>query len=78
MNNKNSNNIFQHNEFSIQKELWLILKNHYNDTDQSQADSAFAEINQVCEKYGNSQFAIEIGVAVFNQLQLRWMELHKG
>lgn len=71
-----SNKDFRHQEFEIQRDLWAVFKNHYNDMEQADADQAYAEFNAICTKYGETDFCCEMAVAMVNQLMRRWNENH--
>lgn len=71
-----SNKDFKHNEFEIQRDLWLVFKEHYDDRSQEDADRAFAELNEVCTRYERSEFCLAMAVAMNDQLMRRWNENH--
>lgn len=71
-----SNKDFKHNEFEIQRDLWLVFKEHYNDQSQEDANRAFAELNEVCIRYEGNEFCLAMAVAMNDQLMRRWNENH--
>ena len=71
-----SNRDFKHNEFEIQRDLWMVFKEHYDDQSQEDADQAFAELNEVCTRYEGSDFCLAMAVAMNDQLMRRWNENH--
>lgn len=71
-----SNKDFKHNEFEIQRDLWLVFKEHYNDQSQEDANRAFAELNEVCTRYEGNEFCLVMAVAMNDQLMRRWNENH--
>lgn len=71
-----SNKDFKHNEFEIQRDLWLVFKEHYDDQSQEDANRAFAELNEVCTRYEGNEFCLAMAVAMNDQLMRRWNENH--
>lgn len=70
------NKDFDHDEFAIQRDLWAVLKKHYNDVDQAAADSSYSEICEIRTRYGEDPFCMKMADVVMFQLQRRWDELH--
>lgn len=71
-----SNKDFAHHEFEIQRDLWMVFKEHYNDSRQEDANQAFTELNEVCTRYGCTEFCMAMATAMNNQLMRRWNENH--
>lgn len=71
-----SNKDFKHNEYEIQRDLWLVFKEHYDDRSQEDANRAFAELNEVCTRYEGSEFCLAMAAAMSDQLMRRWNENH--
>lgn len=53
-------------------EMWNVYKTYFNANESSEFDSLLEELVKVVEKYGNTEFALDLMEAFGNDIQRRY------
>jgi len=66
---------FKHHEFEIQRDLWIVFKKYYGSDLNVNGEQCRAELTAVIVKYGRTDFACAMALAMNDQLMRRWNEM---